>query len=114
MKTILISIFTVFMTFGLFAQTRSTEKIVIKTSAVCEMCKKTIEQGMAFEKGLKDITLDVKTKEATIIYNPKKTTPEALRKSISKLGYDADQVPADVTAYNKLSPCCKKDASAHQ
>lgn len=30
-----------------------------------------------------------------------------------KLGYDADLIPANLTAYNKLPACCKKDAPKH-
>jgi periplasmic mercuric ion binding protein len=94
-----------------FSQDKKTETIKIKTSAVCDMCKDRIEQGMAYEKGVKNITLDVDTKIATISYNPGKTTADELRKAISKLGYDADNVAADKTAYNKLPACCKKDAA---
>jgi periplasmic mercuric ion binding protein len=92
---------------------KNTE-IKIKTSAVCGMCKDRIEQGLAFEKGIKDVSLDVETKIATVKYNPAKITPEEIRKLISKLGYDADTVAADKTAYDKLPKCCKKDAPEHK
>jgi mercuric ion binding protein len=88
-------------------------EIKIKTSAVCGMCKDKIEQGLAYEKGIKDVSLDVETKVATVKYNPAKITPEEIRKAISKLGYDADEVLADKSAYEKLPGCCKKDATKH-
>ena len=88
-------------------------EIKIKTSAVCGMCKDRIEQGLAFEKGIKDVILDVETKICTVKYNPSKTTPEDIRKAISKLGYDADDVLADEKAYEKLPACCKKDVPKH-
>jgi len=93
-----------------FSQDKKNETIKIKTSAVCDQCKGRIEQGMAFEKGVKNVVLDVDTKIATITYNPSKTTPDDLRKAISKLGYDADKVAADKAAYDKLPACCKKEA----
>jgi mercuric ion binding protein len=93
----------------------STEKanaqvaeIKIKTSATCEMCKETIEKNLAFEKGVKKSVVDVDTKVVTVTYNPEKTTPEKIRIAISKIGYDADDVPADTKAYKKLDDCCKK------
>ena len=89
-------------------------EIKIKTSAVCGMCKDRIEQGLAFEKGIKDVSLDVETKIATVKYNPSKITPDEIRKAISKLGYDADEVLADKTAYDKLPKCCKKEAPEHK
>ena len=93
-----------------FSQDKKVETIKIKTSAVCDMCKSRIEKSMAFEKGVKTVVLDVDTKIVTITYNPSKTTPDDLRKAISKLGYDADKVVRDKAAYAKLPGCCKKDA----
>jgi periplasmic mercuric ion binding protein len=90
------------------AQTEATSEIKIKTSAICDMCKETIEKNLAFEKGVKKSALDVDTKIITVTYNPKKTTPEKIRLAIAKSGYDADDVPADAKAYKKLDDCCKK------
>jgi copper chaperone CopZ len=96
-----------------FAQDKKVTTIKIKTSAVCSQCKDRIEQGMAYVKGIRDVSLDVDSKIATIKYSKLKTTPEEIRKAISKLGYDADDVPADKAAYEKLPPCCKKDGKKH-
>ena len=91
-----------------YPQDKKPTELRVKTSAICSQCKDRIEQGMAFEKGIKDVNLDVDTKIATIIYNPSKTNPTEIRTTISKLGYDADTIPAEKTAYEKLPPCCKK------
>jgi periplasmic mercuric ion binding protein len=90
------------------AQDATSSELKIKTSATCEMCKETIEKYMSFEKGVKRSSLDVDSKILTVVYNPTKTTPEKLRKAVSKSGYDADDVKADPKAYNKLDDCCKK------
>lgn len=89
-------------------ESATTAEIKIKTSATCDMCKETIEKNLAFEKGIKRSVLDVSTKVVTVTYNPQKTTPEKIRVAISKIGYDADDVPADAKAYKKLDDCCKK------
>ncbi len=103
-----------FLMFSLssFAQTAKKEvvEIKIKTSAVCNMCKESIEKGLIYEKGIKDVTLDVDSKIATVKYRSDKTTPEIIKKFIASLGYDADEIPADKTAYQKLPSCCKKDS----
>jgi periplasmic mercuric ion binding protein len=96
-----------------FAQQKKSDTVMIKTSAVCGMCKDRIEGALAFEKGVKSSSLDVDTKIATVIFNPAKTSPGQLRKTISKLGYDADSIPANQAAYDKLPACCKKDAKKH-
>ena len=98
---------------GAYSQVKKIDTIRIKTSAMCGQCKDRIEGGLVYEKGVKDVVLDVETKVVTIKYNTKSTNPGELRKKISKLGYDADEVPADQAAYDKLPACCKKDAPKH-
>lgn len=88
------------------AQQDST--ITIKTSAQCESCKKRIENALNFEKGVKSATLDLKTKAATVVFDHNKTSSVKIREAIAKSGYDADNVPANEKAYNKLPKCCQK------
>jgi copper chaperone CopZ len=95
------------------AQSKNTAILKIKTSAVCGTCKEKIEGGLAYEKGVKKAKLNLETKVVTVEYVESKTTPEKIRLAISRLGYDADTIPADKMAYSKLSPCCKKDAPKH-
>ena len=106
MKTIITTTMISLFSYLAFAGEDST--VVIKTSAQCESCQKRIEEGLAFEKGVKSVKLDPDTKAVTIVYDPKKTTPEKLRVAITKLGYDADDMPAEEKAYKKLPDCCKK------
>ena len=80
----------------------------IKVSSQCEMCKERIEKHLAFEKGVKSSVVNLKKSEVTVKFNAKKTSVEKLRKSLSKLGYDADDVKANKKAYDKLPGCCKK------
>lgn len=89
------------------------KEIKIQTTAICGMCKERIESNMAFEKGVKSVELDDETKIVTITYKTAKTNPEKLRKAISDLGYDADDVEANSDAYAKLPACCKKDVPPH-
>ncbi len=84
------------------------KEVKIKTSAVCGMCKARIERNLAFEKGVKESSLDVKSKIVTIKYNPGKTDVAKLKANISKTGYDAEEVAADEAGYAKLPSCCKK------
>lgn len=94
-----------------FAQ-KNTE-VKIKTTAECEMCKKSIETTVYKIKGVKKVTVDITTKEATVIYNPNKTSVEEIKKAIVALGYDADDMKANVKAYKALPDCCKK-GEAHE
>ncbi len=82
-------------------------KIDIQTSAICEMCKETLEYDLAFEKGVKEAVLNLDNKVLSITYNPKRTDPKKLRERITKVGYHADWMERDSTAYSKLAFCCK-------
>ena len=71
MKKISIALVTLLASLSLFAQGK-VETVKIKTSAVCEMCKYTIEKDMEFEKGIKTAELDVASKMSLITFNPQK------------------------------------------
>ncbi len=112
MKT-LSQFFVLLSLFTLSAKTFSQEKkrketITVQTSAQCEQCKDRLEKKLAYTKGVKKSNLDLNTKGITVVYNPKKTTPEKIREIISKTGYDADSIAADAGAYQNLPGCCKK------
>ena len=114
MKTrILIAAIFMSMT-SVFAQTKDNDKkeetIEIKTSAICGMCKSTIEKALSKEAGVSKTKLEVKTKTVTVTFDPAKTSAEKIKKAITMSGYDADDMPADSSAYSKLHGCCKKDS----
>lgn len=95
---------------SVFAQNdKKEETIEIKTSAVCGMCKSTVEKALKKEEGIIKSKLDVETKIVTVTYDPSKTNPDKIKKAVAMSGYDADDMPADSIAYNKLHDCCKKD-----
>jgi copper chaperone CopZ len=73
-----------------------------------------LEDGLNYMKGVIFAEFDLASRNVTVKYNPKKTTPEALKKTISNLGYDADEVKADPQAYEKLPSCCKTGGMEHQ
>ena len=98
----------------LFAEKKKEIKeIQIMTTAVCGMCEDRLEHNMKFEKGVTAVDLDLPSKIITINYRTDKTNPDKLRKAISEIGYDADDVPANQKAYEKLPACCKKDVEPH-
>jgi periplasmic mercuric ion binding protein len=116
MKTIQIGLIALLMVLGVnftASAQKAKEEVKIKTSAVCKMCKATIERQLAFTKGVESANLDVSSKVVTVAYNPKKTSLEKIKKAINESGYDADEMPADAKAYDRLEDCCKKDQAPH-
>lgn len=51
---------------------KKTEVIIIQTSGHCHSCKEIIENGLAFEKGIRDVEYDVSTTKVKVTFNPKK------------------------------------------
>ena len=84
------------------------EVVEIQTSAQCEMCKERIETNLAFEKGIKEVILDMDTKKLSVTYKSSKTDLNTIKNFIAGLGYDADDIKANTKAYKKLPMCCKK------
>lgn len=80
---------------------------VIKTSAICGMCKTSIEKALSMQKGVTASNLDVDSKQITVSFDEKKTDVNKIRKAISKVGYDADEVTRNKKSFAKLPACCK-------
>ena len=114
LKTFVLAVSLFFFSNFVSAQ-KTTQKVVIKTFLHCDHCKECETCGQKFKtemlkiKGVKMYELDDKAMTFTIYYNSKKTTLQAIKKGISKLGYDADEVKADLEAYESLDGCCKAE-----
>jgi len=104
-----LSIITVlFFAFTVASNAQGLKNVKIKTSAQSDLCKETIENFLAYEKGVKDVELDLDSKVVTVKYSDKKTNYDQICDAISGLGYDADEKMADKDAYTKLPDECKK------
>ena len=66
---------------------KKTEEVAFLTNLHCENCKKRIEKNISWEKGVKDLRVDLDDKKVTIFYNPAKTNQGNLQAAIEKLGY---------------------------
>jgi mercuric ion binding protein len=103
----ILMLFTVVYGFGQNTKPPKQQTVVIQTSAQCGDCKTRIEGGLNYTKGVKFAELDMTTKKVTVKFKPKTTNSEALKKIISSIGYDADEVKADPLAIKKLPLCCQ-------
>jgi copper chaperone CopZ len=91
-----------------FAQTKNTGKAVINTPGVhCEYCKKRLEAYVAAQDGIKSVVVDLKNKVTTVIWMPDRLNLEYVKAHIANAGYDADDVQAEVTTYNRLPAACR-------
>lgn len=51
-----------------------------------------VKENVGFEKGVKDLKVDVPTKTITVVFNPARTDTVKLKKAINKLGYEAEVI----------------------
>jgi len=74
-------------------KSKEVSTVKFTTSIDCENCVNTIMKNVPFEKGVKDVSCDLDTKEVTVRYRSDKTRPELLKRAIEKLGYTAEVIP---------------------
>ena len=79
----------------------------IMTNAECGDCKERIESKLNFERGIMYAELDVPSKVLTVKFKTNSISIEQIRQIVSEIGYDADEVKANITAQSNLPACCK-------
>ena len=104
---ILLSIFCVFSV-GFAQQQKVSGKAVIKTPGVqCDKCKDRIEFFIAREYGLSSVKVNIKQKTTTVTWLNDRTTLENIKVAIANLGFDADDIEAEESAFKRLPKECK-------
>ncbi|MBQ8968864.1 MAG: heavy-metal-associated domain-containing protein [Bacteroidaceae bacterium] len=93
MKKIILSI-ALLSAMSISAKDIKTLVVTTQPQMHCENCEQKIKGNLRFEKGVKRIDTDLKTKNVTITYDAEKTTPEQLMKGLQKIGYKAVPVKA--------------------
>ena len=61
----------------------------------CANCEKKIKENIRFEKGVKSIKTDLKTKTVTVEYDAEKTNVQDIIKGFKKIKYEASEVKKD-------------------
>lgn len=106
MKNSLIMIVAV-LTFSVVQGQEKNKESTFEVDGVCEMCKKRIESAALRTKGVKLAEWNKTTKELKVIYNEQKSSLEEIKRAVAEKGHDAENMPADSSAYEKLPECCR-------
>lgn len=61
--------------------------VVYSVGLHCNNCKKKVENNIAFEKGVKDLQVNLEDKTVTVTFRTDKTDSEKIKEAIEKLGY---------------------------
>lgn len=98
LKAVMVMVIFAISSFSSFSQNtkeKTKKKAEIKTVCFksnlhCHSCENKVNENISYEKGVKDLEIDLKTNTITIKYKDTKTTEAKLRKAIKELGYDAE------------------------
>lgn len=74
------------------AAKKKTETVVFATNMHCKNCTNKVRENLSYEKGVKDLEVDLKSNRITVTFDPSKTDKATLAKAINKLGYKAEEV----------------------
>lgn len=78
----------------ILVQAKDIKTLIVTTQPEmhCQNCEQRIKGNLRFEKGVKGIETNLKTKTVTVTYDADKTTPEQLMKGFKKCGYEAKPI----------------------
>jgi len=71
------------------------QEVLFSVDVDCPSCQKKIESKLPYEKGVKDMKIDIKKQTIWFLYDTKKTNKENLVKALEKLGYAAKEITKD-------------------
>tara|TARA_S200000501_G_scaffold160645_1_gene151505 strand:+ start:30836 stop:31165 length:330 start_codon:yes stop_codon:yes gene_type:complete len=84
-----------------------TTKVINTPTIQCGMCQKNIESGLKSVPGVSKVTVNLDSKTTSVTYDAQKADIKNIENSISKSGYQANNVKADPVTYESLPDCCK-------
>lgn len=65
----------------------NTAEVTFDVNMHCHNCQSRIEKNVSWEKGVKDLKVNLENKTVIITYDPRKTNEEKLKAAFEKLGY---------------------------
>lgn len=67
------------------AQKKGEKTVVYSAAMHCESCKAKVEKNIAFEKGVKDLKVNLEAQTITVTFREDKNNAEGIKKAIEKL-----------------------------
>ena len=95
MKKILMLCLVAVIGFGVsnaMAQKKQVElkTTVFQTDVDCDNCAKKVDNSIPYQKGVKEVKVDVSTQTVTVTYDTAKTNDETLVKAFKKVKVNAE------------------------
>lgn len=110
MKAISLSLLAVFcvvsVSFGQYQPVSG--KAVIKTPTVqCETCQSRVEAFLGRQYGVSTVRVNTRQKTTTVTWLNDRTNLENIKVYIANLGFDADDIEREESAFKRLPKDCK-------
>ena len=90
------------------AKNLETVEYVLTPAPHCQNCVNKIKGNIRFEKGVKNIEVDLEKKSVRISFSPKATTEEKLKEALKKIGYTATTDSEESQKQASSEDCCKE------
>jgi copper chaperone CopZ len=79
--------------FATSSKPKTAKRTVVYGSTVeCKNCEKKVMENIAFERGVKDVSVDLSEQSVKVVFDEAKTDTATLAKAIRKLGYKAQVI----------------------
>ena len=92
------------------AQKKNEKTVIFNANLHCESCKAKVEKNIPYEKGVKDLKVDMKTQTITVTFREDKNTTENLQKAIEKLNIEVKGIEGNNTsAKTQTGEKCEKE-----
>lgn len=99
--------------FSICSAKADKQTVVLSCNIHCQGCIDRIMKNIAFERGVKDIVCDLKTKTVTVTYDANKTGIPALLTAFDKIGKPATVKQSSLPQSTSTeTPSTQKQASA--
>ncbi|WP_437920886.1 TonB-dependent receptor domain-containing protein [Sphingobacterium sp. LRF_L2] len=106
MKSIYTGLLTLFLIlFCLFSFGQTNNTITFEVGGNCGLCKQRIEKAAKI-KGVSEASWDPSSGNATVTFNPTKTSSTDIKQAIADVGHDTDEIAAKDEIYAQLHECC--------
>ena len=113
-RLVLIMVVVLSAAMSVNAQKKNEKTVIFNANLHCESCKAKVEKNIPYEKGVKDLEVDMKTQTITVTFREDKNTTENLQKAIEKLNIEVKGIEGNNTSAKTQTgekcekSCCEK------
>ncbi len=79
-RLVLIMVVVLSAAMSVNAQKKNEKTVIFNANLHCESCKAKVEKNIPYEKGVKDLKVDMKTQTITVTFREDKIPPKTCRK----------------------------------